>query len=146
MYTWICFHYSYRQWTTGCALPQKGLQIHLKQSSLFQPQWSISMSSCSVQPQWSISMSSCSVQPQWSISMSSCSVHVSWDLFDHYSHKVSSLLFLSVSLVFFFTWFFMSCKRLHHGWKYYTKLQKLIYLYLFTDCFMKSSLQWLEQI
>ena len=33
-----------------------------------------------------------------------------------------------------------------NGELYAQRLQKLIYLYLFTDCFMKISLQLLEQI
>ena len=33
-----------------------------------------------------------------------------------------------------------------NGELYAQRLQKLIYLYLFTDCFMKISLQFSEQI
>ena len=36
--------------------------------------------------------------------------------------------------------------RVLSGELYAQRLQKLIYLYLFTDCFMKISLQSLEQI
>ena len=40
----------------------------------------------------------------------------------------------------------ITCSRVLNGELYAQILQKLIYLYLFTDCFMKVSLQSSEQI